>query len=181
MFQLTISAHAYGDAFFQPAVLAPISVDPKYGALLVFRTGSVLYLLLDGTPEEALGITAAVRVALVVRALVAGAARVARLTARLQHAHQHRVPFAQLSACVARHRTHHSLPQTATNTTTLLVNSDVTRTCNKAFAHCTDTDGGRQRTVRALRRAAHSYPRDLLAGRRPTRESESAPGPRALS
>lgn len=33
--------------------------------------------------------------------------------------------------------------------------------------------------MRALRSAAHSYPRDLLAGRRPNRESESAPGPRA--
>lgn len=31
--------------------------------------------------------------------------------------------------------------------------------------------------MRALRRAAHSYPRDLLAGRRPNRESESAPAP----
>lgn len=73
---------------------------------------------------------------------------------------------------------YHWLP---TNTTTLFANSDAMCTCNKAFAHCTDTDGGRQRTVRALRGAAHSYPRDLLAGRRPTRESESAPGPRARS
>lgn len=69
---------------------------------------------------------------------------------------------------------YHWLP---TSTTTLLVNRDATRTCNKAFAHCTDVDGGRQRTVRVRRRAAHSYPRDLLAGRRPNRESESAPGP----
>lgn len=32
----------------------------------------------------------------------------------------------------------------------------------------------------AIRAVAHSYPRgrDLLAGRRPSRESESAPGPR---
>lgn len=42
---------------------------------------------------------------------------------------------------------------------------------------CTVTADGRQRTVRALRRTAHSYPRDLLAGRRPTRESESASAP----
>ncbi|CAH2073837.1 unnamed protein product, partial [Iphiclides podalirius] len=46
-------------------------------------------------------------------------------------------------------------------------------------SRCTDTDGGRRLTVRPLRRAARTYPRDLLAGRRPSRESESGPGPRA--
>ena len=123
MCELTISAHANGNAFFQSAVLAPISVDPKDGALLVFRTGSVLDLLLDGPPEEALGITAAVRVALAVRAVVTGAARVAGLAARLQHAHQHRVPLAQLSARATRHVTHHSLALPAT-TPPLSSNSD---------------------------------------------------------
>lgn len=73
--QLTISAHAHCDAFFQSAILTSISVDSKDGALLVFRTGSVLNLLLYGPPEEALGITAAVRVGLGVGA-VAGAAGV---------------------------------------------------------------------------------------------------------
>lgn len=107
--KLTISAHANSDAFFQSAILTPISVDSKDGALLVFRAGSVLDLLLYGPPKETLRITAAIRISLDVRALVTGAAGVARLTATLQHADQHRVPLAQLRA--ARHSTHHSLTQ----------------------------------------------------------------------
>ena len=62
-----------------------------------------MYLLLDGATEEALRITATVRV----RTLVTGAAGVAGLPPRLQHAHQNRMSLAQL--CAARHIEHHSL------------------------------------------------------------------------
>lgn len=51
---LTVSAHPYGDAFFQPAVLAAISIDSKNGTLLVLRAGSVLDFLLDAAAEESL-------------------------------------------------------------------------------------------------------------------------------
>lgn len=51
---LTISAHPNGDAFFQSAILTPISVDSQDGALLVFSARSVLDFLLDAAPEESL-------------------------------------------------------------------------------------------------------------------------------
>lgn len=84
---LTISAHPHGDAFFQSAVLTTISVYSQDAALLVLGAGPVLDLLLYGPSEEALRITAAVRVSLEVRALVAGAAGVSGLPPALQHAH----------------------------------------------------------------------------------------------
>lgn len=102
LMKLTISAHANSDAFFQSAILAPISIDPKDGALLVFGAGPILDLLLYGAAEEALRITAAIRVSLGIRVVVTGASRVGGLAASLQHAHQHRMPLAQLSA--TRHR-----------------------------------------------------------------------------
>lgn len=52
--ELTISAHADGDALLQPAVLAPVAVDAEYRALLVLGAGPVLDLLLDAAPEETL-------------------------------------------------------------------------------------------------------------------------------
>lgn len=51
---LTVPAHSHGDALLQPTVLAPIPVDPQYRALLVLSAWSVLDLLLDAPPEEAL-------------------------------------------------------------------------------------------------------------------------------
>lgn len=54
MVELTISAHADGDALLQPTVLAPVAVDAEYRALLVLGAGPVLYLLLDAAPEETL-------------------------------------------------------------------------------------------------------------------------------
>lgn len=54
---LTVSAHSYGDALLQPAVLAAVSVDAKDGTLLVLRAGSVLDFLLDAAAKEALGRT----------------------------------------------------------------------------------------------------------------------------
>ena len=44
---LTIPAHASGDTLLEPAVLAPVPVDPLDGALLVLGAWSVLDLLLD--------------------------------------------------------------------------------------------------------------------------------------
>jgi hypothetical protein len=51
--------------------LAAVPVDAKYGALLVFGAGSVLDLLLDAAPEEALASFAGVNAVVESRGLVA--------------------------------------------------------------------------------------------------------------
>jgi hypothetical protein len=53
---LTVATHPGGDAFLEAAVLAPVPVDPEDAALLVLGARTVLDLLLDGAPEEALKI-----------------------------------------------------------------------------------------------------------------------------
>lgn len=144
-------------------------------------------LLLDGAAEEALRITGAVSVALRVGALVAGAARVAGLAARLQHAHQHRVPLAQRRA---RHARDHSLAAHALalchSPQPSHARRTVTRVLTESLAlHRVPTrvmvDGGLCAAGAAALGARYPRPRDLLAGRRPNRESESAPAPRAAA
>lgn len=54
MDKLTVSAHAYSDAFLKSAILAPVPVDPQDGALLIFGARPVLDLLLDASSEETL-------------------------------------------------------------------------------------------------------------------------------
>jgi hypothetical protein len=51
--------------------LAAVPVDAEYGALLVFGAGSVLDLLLDAAPEEALASFAGVNAVVESRGLVA--------------------------------------------------------------------------------------------------------------
>ena len=51
---LTVTTHSRGDALFEPAILAAISVDAQDVALLVLGARAVLDLLLNGTPEKAL-------------------------------------------------------------------------------------------------------------------------------
>ena len=51
---LTISAHTSGHTLLKSAVLAPVTVDPLDGALLVLSAGSVVDLLLDGPSEKSL-------------------------------------------------------------------------------------------------------------------------------
>ena len=51
---LTVSGHSCCDALLEPAVLAPVPVDPEDVALLVLGARPVLDLLLDGATEEAL-------------------------------------------------------------------------------------------------------------------------------
>ena len=52
--ELTVTAHADCDAFFEAAILAAVPVYPQNRALLVFGAWPVLDLLLDAAPEEAL-------------------------------------------------------------------------------------------------------------------------------
>ena len=53
---LTISAHACRHALLESTVLTSVPVYPLDGALLVFSTGSIVDLLLDGPSEETLKI-----------------------------------------------------------------------------------------------------------------------------
>lgn len=53
-FLLTIARHANGDALLQTAILATVSINPEYGALLVFRARPILNFLLDRTTKKSL-------------------------------------------------------------------------------------------------------------------------------
>lgn len=51
---LTVTAHAHGDAFLQATILTAVAIDAQNAALLVLGARTILDLLLDGAPEEAL-------------------------------------------------------------------------------------------------------------------------------
>ena len=51
---LTISTHPCSHALLKSAVLTSIAVDSLNGALLILGAGTIINLLLDGSPEESL-------------------------------------------------------------------------------------------------------------------------------